>query len=139
MSILEALRTGEKLGKEDFEKAVKILKWRGFDLEPEYYDEEGGCSDHPKAGSILVKDYAYVDRGKTMKMAMGYVCLGCLLEGYTMLLGDDVSIVFDEGGVKIEHPKNKPIYKKVRIRPLKEDEKKKRRVILPRKTVVVRA
>ena len=45
------------------------------------YDPSGGCPFHPNAGSYLVRDYELVDEaGNVYRMALGWVCAGCLRE-----------------------------------------------------------
>jgi len=45
------------------------------------YDPNGGCPFHPTAGSYLVRDYELVDEeGNVQRMALGWICAGCLKE-----------------------------------------------------------
>jgi len=50
----------------------------------EDYDKNGGCPEHPTAGSYLVVGYAYrYPNGEIRNISIGWICAGCLRRGWT--------------------------------------------------------
>lgn len=67
-----------------FEPKKEEKKQRRFyEFTVEDFSKDGGCPEHPTAGSYLVKDYAYeYPGGEIRNMALGWVCAGCLRRGW---------------------------------------------------------
>jgi len=64
------------------EREEKPRMLYGFIVEGE--DPSGGCPEHPTAGSVLVKNYAYIyPDGSARKISLGWVCKNCLKRGQT--------------------------------------------------------
>lgn len=71
-----------------------LEKLKGFNVLE--YAFGGDCDEHRGMGQVLVKDYAYIYPGRELRIvriAIGWVCVGCIREGYARLDSGVVRII----------------------------------------------